>query len=157
MTDEVSVALLEYVRKVGLGLEPDFLREAIHVLSEAFMEVEVSQKAGAECGRYYAALEGADVGLHSGFPEETDTAALRARLDAGDVEPLTLLLCEGLLPRLTRLTVLALETREPLMELPELAARLGVKEPALRKRIERGALLAIKRGKRVYSHPLLAL
>lgn len=48
MTDAVSVALLEYVRKVGLGLEPDFLREAIRVLSEALMEVEVSQKAGAE-------------------------------------------------------------------------------------------------------------
>lgn len=50
-----------------------------------------------------------------------------------------------------------METREPLIELPELVARLGVKEPALRKRIERGALLAIKRGKRVYRHPLLAL
>ena len=25
MTDEVSVALLEYLRKVGLGLQPDFL------------------------------------------------------------------------------------------------------------------------------------
>lgn len=48
MTDAVSVALLEYLRKVGLGLEPDFLREAIRVLSEALMEVEVSQKAGAE-------------------------------------------------------------------------------------------------------------
>lgn len=48
MTDEMSVALLEYLRKVGLGLEPDFLREAIRVMSEALMEVEVSQKAGAQ-------------------------------------------------------------------------------------------------------------
>jgi putative transposase len=48
MTDEMSVALLEYLRKVGLGLEPDFLREAIRVMSEALMELEVSQKAGAE-------------------------------------------------------------------------------------------------------------
>src|SRR5262245_12296552 len=47
MTDEVSVALLEYLRKVGLGLEPDFLREAIRVMSEARMELEVSRKAGA--------------------------------------------------------------------------------------------------------------
>ena len=29
--------------------------------------------------------------------------------------------------------------------------------PALRKRIEHGTLLSIRRGKRVYSHPLLAL
>jgi transposase-like protein len=48
MTDAVSVALLEYVRKVGLGLEPDFLREAVRVLSEALMEVEVSQQVGAD-------------------------------------------------------------------------------------------------------------
>jgi putative transposase len=48
MTDEVSVALLEYLRKLGLGLEPDFLREAIRVLSAALMEVEVSQQASAE-------------------------------------------------------------------------------------------------------------
>src|SRR5262245_45192066 len=47
MTDEVSVALLEYLRKVGLGLEPDFVREAIRVRSEALMEREVSHKAGA--------------------------------------------------------------------------------------------------------------
>jgi transposase-like protein len=51
MTDAVSVALLEYVRKVGLGLESDLLRElreAIRVLSEALLELEVSQQAGAE-------------------------------------------------------------------------------------------------------------
>jgi hypothetical protein len=48
MTGEVSVALLEYVRKVGLGLEPDCLREAIRVMRALLMEVEVSQKAGGE-------------------------------------------------------------------------------------------------------------
>jgi transposase-like protein len=48
MTDEVSVALLEYLRKVGLGLEPEFLREAIRVMSEALMELEVNQQVGAE-------------------------------------------------------------------------------------------------------------
>ena len=41
-------ALLEYVRKVGLGSQPDFLRKAIRVMSEALMEVGVSQKTGAE-------------------------------------------------------------------------------------------------------------
>ncbi|MBF6589717.1 MAG: Fic family protein [Ktedonobacterales bacterium] len=126
-------------------------------ISQGYPPIVIKGMSADERKRYYAALEAADTGFHGGFPEEASPAALRARLDAGDLEPLTRLLCEGLLPRLTRLTALALETREPLMELPELAARLGVKEPALRKRIERGTLLAIKRGKRVYSHPLLAL
>src|SRR5215813_12790440 len=48
MTDAVSVTLLEYLRKAGLGVEPDFLREAIRVMSALLMEVEVSQKAGGE-------------------------------------------------------------------------------------------------------------
>jgi putative transposase len=33
---------------VGLGLQPDFLREAIRVMSELVMELEVSQQIGAE-------------------------------------------------------------------------------------------------------------
>src|SRR5262249_45011738 len=48
MTDAVSVTLLEYLRKAGLGVEPDCLREAIGVMSALLMEVEVSQKAGGE-------------------------------------------------------------------------------------------------------------
>jgi transposase-like protein len=47
MTDP-SKALLEYLRKVGMGLHPDFLREAIRVMSELLMELEVSQQIGAE-------------------------------------------------------------------------------------------------------------
>lgn len=126
-------------------------------ISQGYPPIIIKGMSADERGRYYAALEAADAGFHSGFPGEPSLSALRARLDVGDFEPLILLLCEGLLPRLTHLTALALEAREPLLELPELAKRLGVKEPALRKRIERGTLLAIKRGKRLYSHPLLAL
>jgi len=50
MTDPsvALVALLEYLRKVGAGLEPDFLREAIRVMSEQLMELEVQQQTGAE-------------------------------------------------------------------------------------------------------------
>ena len=126
-------------------------------ISQGYPPIVIKGLSADERERYYAALEAADAGFHSGFPAESSPPALRARLDTGDFEPLTLLLCEGLLPRLTRLTALALEAREPLLELPTLAERLGVKEPALRKRIERGTLLVIRRGKRVYSHPLLAL
>jgi len=38
MTDP-SKARLEYLRKVGLGLHPDFLREAIRVMSDLLMEL----------------------------------------------------------------------------------------------------------------------
>jgi putative transposase len=47
MTDP-SNALLEYLQKVGVGLHPDFLREAIRVMSALLMELEVSQQIGAE-------------------------------------------------------------------------------------------------------------
>ncbi|HEY7849885.1 MAG TPA: hypothetical protein VIC27_07445, partial [Ktedonobacterales bacterium] len=110
-----------------------------------------------ERARYYAALEAADIGFHEGFPQEITTETLTERLGRGDLAPLRSLLLDGLLPRLDRLIVLAVKEREGLMPLPELAARLGVREPALRKRIERGTLLTIKQGGRAYSHPVLAL
>jgi putative transposase len=47
MTDPTK-ALLEYLRKIGMGLQPDFLREAIRVMSDLVMELEVSQQIGAE-------------------------------------------------------------------------------------------------------------
>jgi putative transposase len=47
MTDP-SKALLEYLRKVGLGLQPDFLREAIRVMSDLLMELEAGGQIGAE-------------------------------------------------------------------------------------------------------------
>lgn len=107
-----------------------------------------------ERSRYYRALEAADVGFHAGFPAPD---LLRERLALGDFEPLQLLLCEGLLPRLDTLIALALERHEPLLDLAEVSARLGVKEGTLRQRIARGRLIAVKRGKKLYSHPHLAL
>lgn len=125
-------------------------------LSKGYPPIVIKGIASEERERYYVALEAADMGFHEGFPNPSATA-LRQRLVKGNVEPLMLLLCEGLLPRLNRLTALALEKQQPLLTLHELSAHLNVTEPALRKRIERGTLLAIRRGKRVYSHPLLAL
>lgn len=47
MTD-VTMAFLEYLRKMGKEQDADFLREGIRVLSEALMEAEVSEQIGAE-------------------------------------------------------------------------------------------------------------
>lgn len=79
-----------------------------------------------ERDRYYAALEAADAGCYGGFPEAITPTSLGERLDQGNMDLLILLLCEGLLRRLDRLTVLALEGHEPLLELPQVAARLGL-------------------------------
>jgi putative transposase len=47
MTDP-SVALREYLRKMGLQLDSDWLREGVAVLSRLLMEWEVSEQIGAE-------------------------------------------------------------------------------------------------------------
>lgn len=44
---EVTMPLLDYLRKAGYELDGDFLREGIRVLTEALMEAEVSQQIGA--------------------------------------------------------------------------------------------------------------
>ena len=48
MADTVSMALAELVRKAEEHGDVDFLREGVRVLSQALMEVEVSQHLGAE-------------------------------------------------------------------------------------------------------------
>jgi hypothetical protein len=41
-------AILAYVRHVGAGLDPDFLREAVRVMPALLMEVEVKQQIGVD-------------------------------------------------------------------------------------------------------------
>jgi Fic family protein len=125
-------------------------------ISKGYPPIVIKGEARADRERYYAALEAADKGFHKGFPDPT-VQALRTRLEEGSFEPLSLLLCEGLLPRQDRLIALALEQQEPLVSLAELASQLGVKESALRLRAVRGRLIAVKRGRKLYSHARLAL
>ena len=48
MADDLSMALEELVRKAQLEPNVDFLREGVRVLSEAVMELEVTQHVGAQ-------------------------------------------------------------------------------------------------------------
>ena len=41
-------AILAYLRQVDAGLDPDFLREAVRVMSAMLMEIEVKQQIGAD-------------------------------------------------------------------------------------------------------------
>ncbi|GGJ53195.1 Fic family protein [Deinococcus roseus] len=103
---------------------------------------------------YYHALEAADAGLHAGFPAPSRQNLLQA-LNQGNWEPLVALFTASLTPQMHTLLALAVETKEPLLPFSELSKVLEVKESTLRKWVERDQLVAIKRGKRWYSHPLL--
>lgn len=48
MADELSMALMELLRKAEMAQDVDFLREGVRTLSQALMELEVSQHVGAE-------------------------------------------------------------------------------------------------------------
>lgn len=48
MADELSMALMELLRKAEMDQDLDFLREGVRTLSQALMELEVSQHLGAE-------------------------------------------------------------------------------------------------------------
>ena len=65
MADTVSMALAELVRKAEQQGDVDFLREGVRVLSQALMEVELSQHIGAE--RYERSPERA--GQRNGYRE----------------------------------------------------------------------------------------
>lgn len=48
MADALRMALEDLVRKAELGQDVDFLKEGVRVLTQALMEVELSQQLGAE-------------------------------------------------------------------------------------------------------------
>ena len=48
MADELRMALAELLRKAELERDADFLREGVRVLSQALMELEITQHVGAE-------------------------------------------------------------------------------------------------------------
>jgi putative transposase len=48
MADELRIALKELLRKAELEGDSDLLREGVRALSEALMELEISQHLGAE-------------------------------------------------------------------------------------------------------------
>jgi Fic family protein len=125
-------------------------------IGRGYPPIVIKGMSNEERQRYYEALEAGDRGFHRGFPEPT-AQALATRLEEGNFEPLCLLLCAGLLPRLDRMIAVAMETKEPLLELAGVAAQMGVKVGTLHLRIHRGRHIAVKRGKKLYSHPRLAL
>ena len=57
MADTVSMALAELVRKAEQNGDVDFLRDGVRVLTQALMEIEVSQHLGAERHERTAAAE----------------------------------------------------------------------------------------------------
>jgi Fic family protein len=106
--------------------------------------------------RYYQALEAADVGFQSGFPEPTEHA-LQTQLELGDFAPLETLLLEAVLPQLDTVLALSAEKHAPLLDFATLALELKVQEATLRQWVRRGHLVALKRGRKLYSNTILLL
>jgi putative transposase len=67
MADELRMALLELLRKAELEQDADFLREGVRVLSQALLELEVTQHVGAE--RHERTAE--RTGQRNGYRERT--------------------------------------------------------------------------------------
>jgi putative transposase len=67
MADDLRMALLELLRKAELERDADFLREGVRVLSQALLELEVTQHVGAE--RHERTLE--RTGQRNGYRERT--------------------------------------------------------------------------------------
>jgi len=65
MADSVSMAVAELLRKAEQAGDVDFLREGVRVLTQALMEIEISQQLGAERHERSAAR----VGQRNGYRE----------------------------------------------------------------------------------------
>jgi transposase-like protein len=69
MADELRRALLELLRKAQMEEDADVLREGVRVLSQALMEMELSQQLGAR--RYERTPERTDIGTATGIGRGT--------------------------------------------------------------------------------------
>ena len=49
MTKNATMALMEYLRKIGMDEDVDFLQEVIPMMSQALIELALSQQIGANC------------------------------------------------------------------------------------------------------------
>lgn len=67
MADDLRMALCELLRKAQMGEDVDFLREGVRTLSQALMELEVTQHIGAE--RYERTAE--RKGQRNGYRQRT--------------------------------------------------------------------------------------
>ena len=67
MADDLRMALSELLRKAQMGEDVDFLREGVRTLSQALMELEVTQHIGAE--RYERTAE--RKGQRNGYRQRT--------------------------------------------------------------------------------------
>ena len=47
MTQDPTMALMEYLHKIGMDKDGDLLREAVRVMTQALIELEVSEQIGA--------------------------------------------------------------------------------------------------------------
>ncbi|HEY7356763.1 MAG TPA: Fic family protein [Ktedonobacterales bacterium] len=125
-------------------------------VSQGYTPIIIKGITEAERKRYYEAFGEADKGFHQGFPDP-EPKALQKHLEQGDFGLLEELLFDGLCLSLDPIIATALERLDALLEFKELAPRLGVQESTLRQWVHRGKLIAIRRGKKLYSHPRLSL
>lgn len=125
-------------------------------VSQGYSPIIIKGITEDERKRYYQALESADSGFHRGFPDP-EVEALRQRLEEGDFGPLEALLFDGLRLSMDPIIASAYERKEPLLEFKELAPRMKVQESTLRQWVHRGKLIAVRRRKKLYSHPRLSV
>jgi hypothetical protein len=72
MTDPLSIGLTKLLRKATLDGDIDFLREGVRVVSQALMELEVTQHVGAK-------RHARQSGLASAMAIATDAGAIVLR------------------------------------------------------------------------------
>lgn len=125
-------------------------------VSKGYPPIIVKGFTQEERDRYYHALEAADRALQRGFPGP-QAGGLRQQVEKGRFSALEAVLYEGLLIGMDPLIAAAMERQEPLIEFKLLAPQLGVQESTLRQWVHRGRMIAVKRGRKLYSHPKLFL
>lgn len=106
--------------------------------------------------QYYKALQETDHGFGALFKNTPNYERLIKTISGVNTEQLEIIFFKGLRESMDRMIIKLMEHKgENMLPADKLASTLGYSKASIRKLVERGKLVAVKRGKNYFSHPTL--
>jgi len=116
------------------------------LITKGYINICIKGLKKQERSRYYEALEKADTGIEEMFKAENcDFNTKMTLIEKGDFSLIEEMIYNAMLEAMNRCIIMHIDEKH-IMSVPQLASYLGITEPAVKKRIKTGKLIASKMG-----------
>jgi len=116
------------------------------LITKGYVNICIKGLKKQERSRYYEALEKADTGIEEMFKAENcDYNTKVTLIEKGNFSLIEEIIYDAMLEAMNRCIIMHIDEKN-IMSVPQLASLLGITEPAVKKRIKTGSLIASKMG-----------